>query len=86
MKIVQKPIEVIASFTPLGTIRPRRFRLLEDDYPLVVDIKKVVHFVEGKIGRDVVITFRCQSYVQGIYKDYELRFDKAQCKWTLYKI
>ena len=86
MKIVQRPIEVICSFTKQGTINPVRFRLLEDDNPIVVDVKKIIHFTEEKLGRDIFITFRCQSYVLGIFRDYELRFYKQECKWVLWKI
>lgn len=61
MKVVQKPIEVICSFTKQGTPRPIRFRVFEDDHSIVIPIDKLIHYEETKLGRDVFITFRCQS-------------------------
>ena len=86
MKIVNKPIEMIAHNKPDGSIRPLRFRLQEEDELRVIKINKVFTSSIGKIGGNLVYMFKCMIEVNGITHMCEIRYDLMTTKWLLYKM
>lgn len=86
MKIIAKPVEMIASFTREGILRPIRYRLMDEDEEVVVNVDQVLTRAEEKDGRDRVMLFRCQSVVGGVQKVFELKFEVQTGKWLLWKM
>lgn len=87
MKLIAKPVDMVAWFTQDGEIHPVRFRIM--NHKEVWQTIKVNHIVsvnhEKKAGNPVII-YTCQSMINGVCKIYELRYERNTCSWTLYKI
>jgi len=97
MKIVNKPIDVIAYFDAgLGKgytgvcgkqfPLPKRIRLLEDAEPVTVNIDKIITAEELRICGVPTIVYLCQSEIDGIAKRYELKYEIGAYRWRLFKI
>lgn len=87
MKIVAKPIEMIAVFHPSGTPEPYKFRMTEDDgQRIVVKVDKILESEKSRIAGIECIIYRCQSIISGLERRYELKFVMSKCHWELYKI
>lgn len=86
MKILMRPIEIIAWFTSEGVPRPLKFRIFYNDSTTVIKVDKVVFKTEEKIAGNKMLIFRCQSVIGGILRDFELKYEYATCRWFLYKM
>lgn len=78
MKIVNKPIKVMAIFQPDGKIEPVKFRL-EDN---VVSVKKIVKTYEEKIVGNKRVVFVCEHNNCDLY---ELKYELDSKVWYLFK-
>lgn len=87
MKVVAKPIEMVAWFTEDGVPNPVRFRIKSDDRLMsVIKIDRVVFREKEKLAGNSMIVFRCQSIINNMDRTYELKYEVNTCKWMLYKI
>lgn len=69
MKVVEKPIEVIAWFDKNGTVHPTKFRVIEADETIeVVRIDKIIKQYKEKLAGIETLVFTCQSLINGIEK------------------
>lgn len=85
MKVLMKPIEMIAWFTQEGIPNPIRYKLSEDASNVVIKVDKVITRSEEKIAGNRMLIFRCQSEINGLIKLFELKYELNTCKWYLYK-
>ena len=85
MKILAKPVKMIAAFDENGVPTPLKFKVEEGG---VWRIVKVEHIVSTKAvrpaGMDALI-FLCQSEVRGALKQYEVAYRIKPHLWELYK-
>lgn len=87
MKVIAKPIEVVAWFTKEGKPRPVRFRIIaEDQSEIVFKVEKILHIDTMKLAGNPMIAFTCQGAVNGADKLFEIRYEQLTCKWMLFKI
>jgi len=87
LKVVAKPIEMVAWFTIDGCPNPVRFRVeSEDNSSCVIKVDRVIHRNIEKIAGNHMIVLRCQSIINGVETVYELKYELLTCKWMLYKI
>lgn len=88
MKIVAKPIEMIAYFEAAGgAIRPVRFRMEEENERRVtVKVDQVLCAQREKLAGHPMMVYRCQSEIEGAQRVFELKYDIEDCKWILFKI
>ncbi|MCL1895667.1 MAG: hypothetical protein FWG03_03880 [Clostridiales bacterium] len=85
MKILAKPVKMIAVFDEKGVPTPLRFMVEEDGVRHVV---KVDHVVSAEAVRPAgmdALVFRCQSEVRGVLKQYEIVYRVKPHQWELYK-
>jgi len=86
VKILAKPVKMIAAFDEKGVPTPLRFRVEEDGAPYVVKVDKVVSTETIRpAGMDAYV-FRCQSEIRGVLKQYELIYRVKPHQWELYKV
>jgi len=78
MKILNKPIKMMAVFNSDGNIQPIKFRL--DDK--VVIVEKTLKIYEEKIVGNKRIVFVCMHNEKDIY---ELKFEIDSKIWYLFK-
>jgi hypothetical protein len=85
MKVVSKPIEMIAFFDMDGAPRPIRFRMMDEDNN-VIKIDRIITMNKEKLAGNEMLVYCCESNIEGIQKIYELKFEIKSCKWILFKI
>lgn len=61
MKVVCKPIDVIAWFEKDGKIHPIKFRIREDDFNQVIVIQKIRVVKTEKLAGNLMYVFECES-------------------------
>lgn len=87
MKILAKPIEVISYTDSKGDVRPLRFKLqMEDETIKVIKVDKVIVKETEKLAGNHMIVFKCQSLIDDVQKQFEIKYELNTCKWILYKI
>lgn len=86
MKIINKPIEVIALFLDAGTISPLKFRLMLEGRLQVFKVDKIITKTTEKLAGNRMIVFVCQSEINGSLKQYEIRYELDTMKWYLFKM
>ncbi|MCX7921545.1 MAG: hypothetical protein N3B21_05950 [Clostridia bacterium] len=87
MKVLMKPIKMIAWFEETGKLTPVRYQMTnEAKENTTVNIDKIILREEEKLAGNRMYIYRCQSNIEGIEKVYELKYEVSTCKWFLYKI
>lgn len=87
MKIVMKPIEMIAWFNNTSHPIPLRFRIeSEDKTNSVVKIDKIIFKEEEKIAGNRMVIYRCEGIIDDLKRIFELKYELTTCKWFLFKI
>lgn len=87
MKILAKPIDVVAWFTKEGIPRPVRFRIEnEEEGEEVISIERILHTDREKLAGNHMLVFRCKGVVNGVEKVFEIKYELLTCKWMLFKI
>jgi len=82
MKILMKPIEMIAWFSKDGVPNPVRYKLDNQ----VIKVEQVILRSEEKLAGNRMIIFRCQSEINGELRLFELKYELQTCKWFLFKM
>jgi len=86
VKILAKPVHMIAVFDEDGAPIPLRFRIEEDGVLQVIKVDKVVSSESIRPAGMDAFVFRCQSEIRGVLKQYELVYRVKPHQWELYKI
>lgn len=86
MKILMKPVEMIAHHTTEGSLRPIRFRFMEEEAYVTVQVKRVITATREKINGRHTLVFLCESAIRGVLRPYELKYDVEAMRWYLYKM
>jgi hypothetical protein len=87
MKILAKPIDTIVVFKEAKRPMPYRFRVTEGDGRVMdIIVDRIFSIDERKVAGIRSYIYRCQSIVNGVEKDYELKYILDDAKWQLYKM
>ncbi len=87
MKIVAKPIDVVAVFTGGKKPVPYKFKFYEDSGERVeVSIDRIQCVEESRLAGIPALIYTCQSEICGIEKIYQLKYIIGQYRWELYKV
>jgi hypothetical protein len=87
MKVVAKPIEVVSYTDSKGDIRPIKIRIQnEEEGTTVIKVDKVLHKDKEKLAGNPMLIFRCQSIIDEVERQFELKYDLQSCRWMLFKI
>lgn len=82
MKVVMKPIEMIARFDLGGNPRPVKLKF--EDKVIIID--QIIISSEEKLAGNRMKVYECRSEVDKRLIRYELKFELQTCRWFLYKI
>lgn len=77
MKILNKPVKVLAIFKADGKIEPVQFTLDEK----VISIDKIVKFYEENLVGNTRLVFLCEQKEKYFY---ELKYELESSKWYLF--
>ncbi|MGH4122272.1 MAG: hypothetical protein ACREV6_05020 [Clostridium sp.] len=87
MKVIAKPIEMVAWTDTKGNISPVRFKITnKDESNSVVKIDKVICVEKEKLAGNNMLVYKCQSVINGADKLYEIKYELNTCRWMLFKI
>ncbi len=87
MKVVRKPIEMIAWFTEDGIPNPIRFRIKDSgESRMTIKVDRIIKRDLEKLAGNKMIIFTCQSFIDGTERIYEVKYEHDTCKWMLFKI
>lgn len=87
LKVLAKPIEMVAWFTEGGNPNPVRFRIKnEDETYTVICVDKIIYRQLEKYAGNNMLVFRCQSFINGIQRVFEIKYEISTCKWILFKM
>ncbi|WP_315109523.1 hypothetical protein [Clostridium intestinale] len=87
MKIISKPIDMVAWFDKTGKAHPVRFRFEDEngEFKSIV-VGKVLNIDLEKLCGNPARVFTCQSNIDGVTKLYEIKFILGTSQWLLFKI
>lgn len=87
MKILMKPIEMIAWFNKDAYPVPLRYRITAEDMSdVVIRVDKIIFRQEEKLAGNRMILYRCESIINDVQKPFELKYELSTCKWYLFKM
>jgi len=86
MKIINQPIEVIAWFLDTGVICPVKFRLKTSEGLQVYKVEKIVAKTMEKLAGNKMMVFQCQSDIDGVLRQFEIKYEVDTMRWVLFKI
>lgn len=90
MKVINKPIEMIARYDIRGVPSPYRFRMItEDESRKVIQVNRIIYQERVKElfpSKQYCYIFLCSSVDGGLMIEYELKFQIETCKWVLYRM
>lgn len=87
MKIVAKPIDMIATFSDNKKPIPYKFKFFQDSGDKTeVLVDKIVSVEESRIAGIDTLIYTCESKVLDETRLYQLKYIIRQYRWELYKI
>ena len=87
MKVVAKPIEMVAWTDTKGNINPVRFKITnKDETSSFIKVDKVITVDKEKLAGNNMLVFKCQSVINEIERLYEIKYELGTCRWILFKI
>lgn len=87
MKVLMRPIEMLAWFNKDNYPVPLRYRITaEDSSKIVIKVEKILFREEEKLAGNRMVIYRCESTINQVQKIFELKYEIATCKWYLYKM
>lgn len=86
MKVLALPIEVVSYTDYKGSIKPIKFRMQINDGPMkVINIDSIIWKNTEKFGGNIMIIYKCQSLIDNVLSQFQIKYDLNTCKWMLYK-
>lgn len=86
MKVIAKPIQMVASFDDRGAVRPIKFRWNHDGVNQVIQVDQILCQQAQKIAGTPMLLFDCHSVVEDQLVYYQLKYDVTANTWILFKI
>lgn len=87
MKIVAKPIDMLATFVGGKWPTPYKFKYLQDNGEKIeIKIDKILETVDSHVAGIDAIVYTCQSDIDNQQRIYQLKYIIGKCRWELYKI
>ena len=86
MKIIAKPINVVACFIHGDPPMPYKFKVEEDHTVLEIRVEKILKIEQSMLAGIDAIIYTCQSIIRGTERRYDLKYIKKDCSWELYQM
>jgi hypothetical protein len=86
LRIVAKPIKMLAVFDEKGVPSPLRFQVKKNENWRIVKVDKIVSSETIRPSGMEALVFCCQSEIKGVLKKYEIVFRVKPHLWELYRI
>lgn len=86
MKVIAKPIQMVASFDDKGLVRPIKFRWQHRGENRVIQVDQIIAQQSQRIAGTPMILFDCHSTIEDQLIYYQLKYDVTANTWILFKI
>lgn len=87
MKVIAKPIEMLAWYESDGTLNPVRFKITnKDGSESLINIDKIVKRSREWLAGNTMLIYDCIGVVADKERSFQLKFEICTCKWILFKI
>ncbi|WP_461206270.1 hypothetical protein [Clostridium sp. DL1XJH146] len=86
MKVIAKPIDMVAWFDRDGLPHPVKFKIEKEKSEDVKKIDRILNREKQKLAGNEVIVYTCQSIFNNDLKIYEIKYELNYCRWILFKI
>jgi hypothetical protein len=87
MKMMMKPVDMLAWFDAEGNPHPIRFRLKSPEgEDVVIRIDYVSASVFEKSGGNHMLRYECRATHNGALRLVQIRYEIGSCRWYLSKI
>lgn len=87
MKILAKPIEVLAKFDKEGVPTPLKIKLEDENQEeRIIKIEFILFREKLTIEKKSIWAIRCRGIIQDVIKDFEVRYYCETISWMLYRI
>ena len=86
MRIIRKPIDVVAIFKKGELPIPAKVRMGIEGQEIVTKVDKIIKVSQTKTVGHGEIVFVCQSIVLGRTRVYEIKYIIDTFQWVLYKL
>jgi len=87
MKVLMKPIEMIAWFKEDKYPIPLRYRITAEDMTkVVVKIDRILFKEEEKLAGNRMVVYKCEATINRVRRIFELKYEIETCRWYLYKM
>ena len=87
MKVYMRQIKMIAWFAENGALTPLKFQIKGDgSESITIRVDNITERSEEKLAGNKMMIYRCQSEIDGVEKQYELKYEICTLKWYLWKM
>lgn len=87
MEVLLIPIEVVATFTPDGRVTPVRFRVILNEFGYdTITVNQITRRKRQRFGKTLIDLYTCSGTVQGMERNFELKYDIQSGEWSLYRM
>ena len=87
MKAINQPCETVCFVDKNGNIRPQRIRITDNNgEQQVIIIAETFKKYEGKVDGIDCIIYNCKSNFKNEGKSFELKFNKNEMQWLLFRV
>lgn len=87
MKVIAKPIEMLAWFTSDGVPHPVKFKITnKDETESIIKINRIMNTSEERLAGNRMIIYNCLGDVEDKERPFEIKFELGTCKWILFKV
>ena len=87
MKVIAKPIEMLAWFDNDGAPHPVKFKITnKDESESIIKINRVIKTSEERLAGNRMLIYHCMGVIGEKEREIEIKFELSTCKWILFKI
>lgn len=87
MRVIAKPIEMLAWFDSDGVPHPVKFKITnKDESESTITIDKILWQSEERLAGNRMLVYGCAGMVGDKVRPFEIKYELGTCKWILFKI
>lgn len=87
MRVIAKPIEMLAWFGADGVPHPVKFKITnKDETESSIKIDKILRQSEERLAGNRMLVFSCLGMVGDKVRPFEIKYELGTCKWIMFKI
>lgn len=87
MKVIMRPIDMLAWFDTEGKPHPIRFRTTDNKGEnITIKLDNISNIELEKHAGNRMVRFDCLATIRDIQRQLQIKYEMASCKWYLVKL